>query len=314
MGRGELFYDVNVFLGVGAVTEYIRDLYHDELREGFLVTFDRKKVWQVELALVMVLDGICKEHGLRYFMGGETLLGAVRHQGFIPWVDRVVLMMPRPDYARLKAVMEGALPAEYFWQDVYTDARFVGGGARLQDSRTTAIEDPIDKVRHQGISIEIVPLDDLSDGSPEEEELFAVQGEMWAAVSHSEGIREGLRQGARSLLSPAELLALLALSREERMRQFERIAVERYGTSRRVGDLTAVICGEGAIFARSWFETLVELPFEGLRLPAPAGYDAILRQAYGAYRTFQVPDTMASNILFSADLPYTKCIEEIDFS
>ena len=55
--------------------EYIRDLYHDELREGFLVTFDRKKVWNVELSLAVLLDGICRAHGLRYFMGGETSWG-----------------------------------------------------------------------------------------------------------------------------------------------------------------------------------------------------------------------------------------------
>lgn len=294
--------------------EYIRDLYHDELREGFLVTFDRKKVWNVELSLAVLLDGICRAHGLRYFMGGETLLGAVRHRGFIPWEDAMVFLMPRPDYDRLKAVVAEALPAAYFFQDVYTDPGFMGGGARLQDSRTTAIEEPENRVRRQGIGIDIRPLDDISDGSPEEEAVVAAQGELWAAVCHPEGIREGLRQGAKSALSADELSALLALSREERMRQFEEVAAERYGTSRSVGDLTAAICGEGAVFSRAWFETLMELPFEGLRLPAPAGYDAILRRAYGAYRQFQVPEALETTVLYSADLPYTKCLNEIDFS
>ena len=90
--------------------EYIRDLYHDELRDGFLVTFDRKKVWNVELNLVREFDRICKKYGLTYFMSYGTLLGAVRHQGFIPWDDDIDLMMPRPDYDRLKKVIVGELP------------------------------------------------------------------------------------------------------------------------------------------------------------------------------------------------------------
>ena len=85
--------------------EYIKNIYRDEMRDGFLVTADRKKIWQVEMELLAELDGICRRHGLRYFVDYGTLLGAVRHRGFIPWDDDIDVVMMRPDYERLKLVI-----------------------------------------------------------------------------------------------------------------------------------------------------------------------------------------------------------------
>lgn len=56
----------------------------DEIRNGFLVTTDRKKIWSVELDLLMEFDRVCNKYGLMYFANGGTLLGAARHKGFIP--------------------------------------------------------------------------------------------------------------------------------------------------------------------------------------------------------------------------------------
>ena len=295
--------------------EYIRDLYHDELRDGFLVTFDRKKVWNVELNLVVEFDRICKKYGLTYFMNYGTLLGAVRHQGFIPWDDDIDLMMPRPDYDRLKQVIVGELPPYYFFQDLYTDKRFVLGMSKLRDSRTSAIQYPEVKDIHQGIFIDIDALDAASDGSPGEEEILAMQGEIWATVYNPDGIIEGIRQGAKSYLPTKDLLALVAMPREERLRQFEVIAAERYGTSRMVNNLVSAICGNSASWERQWFDEVIDLPFETLRLPAPAAYDEILSCHYGDYHAFPDPlPPLTHDFLFSADIPYTECLEKIDFS
>ena len=63
------------------------------------------EIHEREMVLFSLFDGFCKEHGLRYYMCGGTLLGAVRHGGFIPWDDDVDLLMPRPDYERMQCLI-----------------------------------------------------------------------------------------------------------------------------------------------------------------------------------------------------------------
>ena len=60
-----------------------------------------QELQQVELGILKSFHNFCEEHGLRYYLGGGTAIGAIRHQGFIPWDDDIDLMMPRPDYMKL---------------------------------------------------------------------------------------------------------------------------------------------------------------------------------------------------------------------
>ena len=66
----------------------MRDISVDELKS-------------IELEMLKFIDEVCKKEGLRYFLCGGTLLGAVRHHGFIPWDDDIDIFMPRPDYEKL---------------------------------------------------------------------------------------------------------------------------------------------------------------------------------------------------------------------
>ena len=142
----------------------IKDLYKDELRSNFLVTADRKKVWQAELNILRELDRICRKHGIRYFADYGTLLGAVRHQGFVPWDDDIDVVMLRPEYERFKQVAAIEIREPLFFQNTYTDG-FVTGFSKIRDSRTSAVEFPDYDGMHQGIFVDIFPLDDVPDGS-----------------------------------------------------------------------------------------------------------------------------------------------------
>ena len=73
----------------------------EEVINGFIVSEKRKAIWNVELGLLKKLDEVCKKHSLRYWIECGTLLGAIRHQGFIPWDDDIDVVMPRKDYDKL---------------------------------------------------------------------------------------------------------------------------------------------------------------------------------------------------------------------
>ncbi|MFR5941210.1 MAG: phosphorylcholine transferase LicD [Parabacteroides merdae] len=69
-----------------------------------------------QLEILKIFDRICRKHNLRYWIDGGTLLGAVRHKGFIPWDDDLDVAMPSEDYKKLDQIIQSELPDHLFWQ------------------------------------------------------------------------------------------------------------------------------------------------------------------------------------------------------
>ena len=105
------------------------DFFREETRCDFLVTTERKKIWAVELDLLMQFDRVCRKHGLRYFMFVGSLLGAIRHRGFVPWDDDIDLVLPRDDYETMLKLGD-EFPAPYFLQSPWTDNLSVSSSGR----------------------------------------------------------------------------------------------------------------------------------------------------------------------------------------
>lgn len=116
----------------------------------------------VMLEMAKVFDNICKKHKIPYFLYGGTLLGAVRHQGFIPWDDDLDVAMMRKDYKRLLKVLPGELPEHMALQTNDTDKNYFLFIAKLRDKRSFLDEEGFDKVfAERGIFIDIFPMDRL---------------------------------------------------------------------------------------------------------------------------------------------------------
>lgn len=139
-----------------------------ETRDGYQVSEKMKEVWAIELDLAQELLRVCEKHNLKIYAEFGTLLGAVRHKGFIPWDDDMDFSMLRSDYEKLCQIAPTEFSFPYFFQYSNTGKDFLNGHAKLRNSGTTGIvKDELKRnlQYNQGIFIDIFPLDNVSDNS-----------------------------------------------------------------------------------------------------------------------------------------------------
>lgn len=294
---------------------FIENLYKDEIRSGFLVRSDRKKVWEKELEIWSEFNRICRKYDIQYFADSGTLLGAVRHNGFIPWDDDFDVAMLRPEYERFKEIAATEISAPYFFQNTYTDNR-VSAFSKIMDLRTSAIEDQ--KLRaedlKQGIFIDIFPLDTVLDQTPRGNRIFSIQTELWACVINPDEVYRLIRDGANLSIERSVLEKLLAMTRLERMREFETFCLNHFEDTDNIGFFTTVMLHPETRKNRRCYSGITYMPFETVEVPVPIGYDECLTQEYGDYRKYVMGGTYHEGIILSADIPYKEYLERVTMS
>ncbi|WP_203558522.1 phosphorylcholine transferase LicD [Bacteroides sp. 519] len=113
------------------------------------------------LDLLVVVDNVCKKYDIPYWLSSGTLLGAVRHKGFIPWDDDLDIEMMRKDYLRLVKVLPNELPEQYILQTHDTDENYIFIYGKLRDKNSFLSEtNKYDRIfKYQGIYIDIFPME-----------------------------------------------------------------------------------------------------------------------------------------------------------
>ena len=295
--------------------------YRPEYRNGYLVSSEMKKVWAVELDLLNEFARVCSIYSLKWFAHAGTMLGAVRHHGFIPWDDDIDVVMPREDYRRLCSIAPTTFEHPYFFQTEDTDRFFCRGFARLRNSDTTAIqytERAFLFPFNQGIFIDIFPMDSIPDDSDERKQYYK-QAEHLHAKSRAmryyvhfyipnknNGFYKMVNHSIKHLyyryITKPDYTLIL--------NEYNALLASYNGQKTEcVGESIIPPLGRW-IWKRKWVEKVCMLPFEMLSIPVPIGYDECLSSAFGAdWRIPKHVPTLHGGVLFDVDNPYSYYIE-----
>lgn len=243
---------------------------------------------QAAAQVMSVIHQICKKLDLKYFLAYGTLIGAVRHQGYIPWDDDLDIMMPRPDYDKLMAYFqenaEELAPYTLFTPDTVSDYPYMI--SRVCDSRYE-IETENEKDCGMGAFVDIYPLDGLGNDFDQAVKFSLGSGKYASLCFLSTRLRcvKGLTTSKLRLLIklPAFWLAKLVGKRWFMNKLTARAKSCDYEKSDYVGVVVWESGGENAVFPKAWFEDPQEVDFEAYRFYIPARYHEILTKCYGDY-------------------------------
>lgn len=122
------------------------------------MNYDVRGIQKVMLGILKAADEAIRSHGLRYYLEGGTMLGAVRHHGFIPWDDDADIAMPRPDYEKFIREANDWLPPYYRLRCHLNDPDYPFYFAKIEDTRTTIVEGPT-RPYVGGVFVDVFPID-----------------------------------------------------------------------------------------------------------------------------------------------------------
>jgi lipopolysaccharide cholinephosphotransferase len=245
-----------------------------------------------ELEIMREFQRVCMENSLRYYVLGGTLLGAVRHQAFIPWDDDVDVGMPRPDYERLSAIADRVFADGYALQSRLTEPAYPFMFAKLLDTRTHLVDRATAglAIRHC-VSIDVFPLD----GTPERGTARKVH--QWALRWCK------LRLGAE--FPRGRLGGYLARASRLAPRSWAAGLSERFAR-RYPYDRSATVVNPGGAWgyeresvSRSWFGEGAALPFEGLTVIGPKEWGLYLTHIYGDFMRLPPEEQRTSTHTFT---------------
>lgn len=260
-----------------------------------------RPVWNAILDIYKVYAAICAKYNLTYWTGYGTVLGAVRHKGFIPWDDDFDVMMPRSEYERFLAVVENELPPHLklvYWSN---SREYPFLFCKIQDTRSDVFEKVVKESgtdQPQGLYIDVFAVDGVAESAWARGWDLARRYGAHVRMSHL------FRHNAHSSIMGwlGEFCGILCApffwglkSERDFLLLFDKWARENDMTkSSRCGRYRGDLKGWAWITRTNVFDGVEMLPFEGMAIPCPKGWDEYLKANYGDYMKLPPPEKWVS--------------------
>ncbi|SHJ30150.1 phosphorylcholine transferase LicD [Fibrobacter sp. UWP2] len=246
-----------------------------------------KELQAFALDILKDVHQFCEKENIRYSLAYGTLIGALRHKGFIPWDNDIDICMPRPDYERfLKTYKSNHFELAFFGKECKYDSLIAY--ARVFDNKRTVAQSGHWIAQPAGVWIDIFPLDGVPDDFDEFKKLYNDLHDDWAKIigkkiqfrrfSHCSGIKEALK------LLYHKIRRRNGLGGHKMQKEYnERIARIPFGTARFYSQLAVMDNGPVEHLPVGSYDERILLDFDGAKFYAIKDYDTALRAVYGDY-------------------------------
>ena len=264
-----------------------------------------EEVKAVQLSILVDVASFCQENGIRYFLAGGTLLGAIRHKGFIPWDDDIDILMPRPDYERfLRSFNNNTRKTAPLKVSAYEiDSSYIYPFAKVCNTNTHLEEHTLYSYP-LGVHIDVFPIDGLPDDVRDSNRLF---GKV-KFLKHLYGLKVMKPRRGRSfhkeIIRAVGQLFLYLVSTKQLVANITELSKTYcYETSNHAG-CVAWGYGKRERLKKAVFAEAIDVIFEGHTFRAPVGYDEYLVALYGDYMQLPPVEKRQSHHMFRAYWKY----------
>lgn len=234
----------------------------------------------IQVDILQAVHNYCVDKGLKYSLCGGSLIGAIRHEGFIPWDDDIDILMPRKDYMELcKHFNDNG--NHYAIHSIYNDSEYELPFAKVEDSRTT-IEERTTRKNNIGISIDVFPYDNVG-ATLEASYRLERKVAKWRTLFRGKLLIVSNRNTFAKKICIYAIKAVASIFTKRKLAEI--IEKKSSGIDAKTAFVGDLVWGYGKreIVPAEIFEEVIELPFEGRKFNAFKEYDKYLRQCYGDY-------------------------------
>ena len=252
---------------------------------------DLKEIKEKELNLLLELDTICKANNICYTLAGGTLLGAIRHKGFIPWDDDIDICMPRDDYERFLHIMKSYKENEFIQCDDIEKAGYPF--AKFADKSTRIVND----LEYNHIWLDVLPADGLPEDEGELGEIYKKCNKYRDYWSFSIGCENGVASSSlKRLIKKIVKPFFMIFNRVYWAKKLDNYAQKyKIEDSDYMGIVSWGLYGPGERIKKKEYYNFVEVEFEGHLFPAPGCWHEYLTGIYGDYMTLPPEEKRVSH-------------------